>query len=376
MSRARRGAAALTVALSVGVVFAVVALVVDLGLARVAQGQLQAATDAGALAGARVLDGTEGGLTEARATAVSIAAANRAMGVAVAVDDNPGNTAEGGVVLGIWDDTTTSFSPSLDPKKVNAVAVRARREDLPTWFAVLLGRDTLTAASTSMASRGRDLGAGRVPYYLPFALPICQTEGHTPGELDDLTFTLSPAGADNVGWGAIGTAPNTAWVRDHVDEMLPCMHQWAEDGTVDEACSEAAVGDSVNLSNGTAEAALQAINDAMADGIPWDSDTWGALPAQHAGSTVGKKVYGTVLVGPIPIFDGSAAYCSGKTSWNETLPLAGFVWGAIYDVRAKGSAVQKNVWVRVDLSHLHPIGEWYGGGEWGVTYDGPPVLRW
>jgi hypothetical protein len=154
------------------------------------------------------------------------------------------------------------------------------------------------------------------------------------------------------------------------------MHEWDETGTVDEACSEASVGDTVNLSNGTAEAALKSISSAMADGINWDSERWGTLPAQHSGSTVPKGAYGTVLEGPIPIFESGQDYCTSSARWTETLPLKGFVWGVIYDVRDKGSASQKNVWVRVDMEHLYPVGSWYGGGSWGVTFDGPPVLVW
>lgn len=374
MTRTRRGASALVVALSIGVVFSLVALVVDLGLARVAQAQLQAATDAAALGGARLLDRTPEGLIAAREAAVQVADANTAMGVNVTVDANAGNAEDGGVVLGIWDGD--SFAASTDESKVNAVLVRARREDLPTWFAVLMGRDSLAAAASSIARQGASLGAGRVPYYLPFALPYCQVETHTPGALSDMTFTLAPAGVDNVGWAAVGATPNTAWVRDHIEDILPCMREWSETGTVDEDCSAATSGDWVNMSTGVADAALKAISTAMADGINWDTERWGTLPAQHTGSTVPKGKYGTVLEGPIPIFESDASYCSGGAKWNETLPLKGFVWGVIYDVRDKGSAVQKTAWVRVDLEHLYTMGDWYGGGEWGVTFDGPPVLVW
>lgn len=376
MKRGRRGASALVLAVSIGVVLSFVAIVVDLGLARLAQAQLQATTDAAALGGARRLDGSATGLTAARQTAVEVGGANEVMGVALALDANEGNAADGGVVLGVWDPDTDDFTPSTEAEEVNAVLVRARRQDLPVWFAVFLGRDRLAASALSLARRGSELGAGKVPYYLPFALPDCQVHEHDPDEMSDITFTLSPAGEDNVGWGAVDATPSAAWAKDHINAMLECMHAWDETGTVPEACSSAAAGESVNLDNGVVGGALSELNQAMAKGIDWNETVWGPLPAQHKDSTVPKAVYGTVLEGPIPIFDAGPEYCSDDAAWNETLPLLGFVWGVIYDVRTKGSASQKNVWVRVDMEHLHPVGDWYGGGSWGVTYSGPPVLQW
>lgn len=268
------------------------------------------------------------------------------------------------------------FEADTDATKANAVLVRTRREDLATWFALLFGRDNMAAAAASIATTGHSVGAGRVPWYLPFALPICQVEGKTDEQLTDMTFVLNPAGADVVGFGSVDGKPSASWTRTHIDEVLPCMHEWSETGTVTQTCTEIEAGDNVYLGNGEQASSLNYLAQTMSQGVPWDASRWGALPKQHSNSSVPKGVYGTVLEGPIPIFSGGTGYCTAAAKWTETLPLVGFVWGVIYDVGAKGAAAQRNVWVRLDVSHIYEIGEWSGGNDHGVTWTTPPVLVW
>ncbi len=366
--RRRRGASALTVALVAGVLLASVALVVDLGLARVAQSQLQAGADAAALAAVRELDGTAAGLERAREVADVVASANTVLGEAIDVD--PGSQ----VALGAWDAAAGELDTTADAEDIDAVEVVARRDDVRTWFAVLFGVDELATSARSIAHRGRALGAGKVPWYLPFALPDCEIEGRTEDQLSDITFVLTPAGQDVVGWGAVGTTPNASWVRDHLAASMVCMHTWFDEGVVPEDCATISEGDTVNLGNGAQASSLHEVSDQMSEGVSWATDRWGTLPKQHASSTVPKVDYGKVIEGPIPVFDAGADYCSPKAAWNETFPVRGFVWGVIYDVAWKGKASQQNVWVRLDVRHIYEIGEWYGGEDWGITYAGPPVL--
>lgn len=366
--RRRRGASALTVALVAGVLLVAVALVVDLGLARVAQAELQAGADAAALAAVRELDGTAAGLVRAREVATVVAAANPVLGEAIVVDP------DAQVTLGAWDAATGGLDVSVGAEDIDAVEVLARRDDVRTWFAVFAGVDELATSARSIAHRGRALGAGRVPWYLPFALPDCEIEGRSEDQLSDITFVLTPAGQDVVGWGAVGTTPNASWVRDHLAASMVCMHTWFDEGVVPEDCATISEGDTVNLGNGAQASSLHELSDRMSDGVPWASERWGPLPRQHPSSTVPPARYGTVIEGPIPVFDAGADYCSPKAAWNETFPVRGFVWGVIYDVAWKGKASQQNVWVRLDVRHIYEIGEWYGGEDWGVTYAGPPVL--
>lgn len=367
LARQRSGATLLLVILMIPVLLGFVAFVVDLGYARVVQAQLQAAADAASTTGASELDGSLEGLSRAEAVAIFAAGLNVAHGAPVALGGDD-------VDLGVWDEAAGTFTGSSDPELVNAVRVRARVEGLTPFFGrAVFAREALAASVVSVAARGRELGAGRVPYYLPFALPVCAVEGQDPEEIMDMVFQLNPAGEDNTGWALVGEGTNANSLRDHLDDILPCIEQWMQDGTVEEACAPAEVEQSVDLDNGMASSVLRTLADAMANGIPWDEELWGPLPPQDPNSTIPANEYGTVLAGPIPLFD-EEGYCDGNSHWNETFPVVAFIWAIIYDVDDRGSAQDRNVWVRLDLSQIYEVGEWPGGDPWGVVWTGPSVL--
>lgn len=363
---------AVTLAVALGVLLALGALVIDLGYSRVVHAQLQAAADAAALAGASRLDGSAEGMELARATAVEVGSENQANGESVRLSEDVANGADNDIVLGYWDGE--AFVPSTDPQEVEAVRVRAAMPGLlPLFSRVSFGTETLGAAAISVATQNRPSGAGRVPWYLPFGLPDCALEGLPPDELADRTFVLNPANADNTGWAAVEDHPSSAWTREHLQLTVECMWEWYETGTVAEACSTAAVGDEVGLGNGEQAASLKELADAVEQGIPWDSEVWGELPDQQSTSDVDPALYGHMLVGPMPVFDGGPNYCVNG-AWNGTETLSGFVWGAVYDVRWKGKARQKNVWVKLDPDSFYSVGSFPGGDDYGVKTLGPPVL--
>lgn len=368
LTRARRGVSAMVVLLVLPVLLAFLVFVVDIGYARVVQAQLQAAADAAAWAGAAELDDTADGVARAEAVARFVAGLNDAHGQPVDVQAED-------VDIGHWDPATGAFVVTDDPAVADAVRVRARVEDLPPLFRqVVFDGDWIDAGVIAVAARGRDVGAGSVPWYLPFALPQCAVESHSEEELMDMDFRLSPAGEDNTGWGLIGAVTNAANVQEHIDGMVPCMEAWVGELPMPEGCAPGAINLTVDLNNGVAASALNALNAAMASGIPWDEEVWGELPAQDPFSTVPAGAYGNMLLGPIPLFDGGDAYCDGDASWTADHRVTGFVWGAIYDVRAKGSAAERDVKIRIDVRHVYEVGESWGGSEWGVTYPGPSVM--
>ena len=374
--RERRGAVAILVALALVVLLGFIALTVDLGYARLVGAQLQAGADAAALAGASRLDLRSSGLVNARAAAVEVGALNQANGVALALDANPGNEADGPVVLGVWSEDGT-FTPNTDPTKVNAVQIIARDDTLtPLFSRAAFQRDELGAAALSIARRGLKLGAGQVPYYLPFGLADCLFDTWSRDELQDMTFVLNPDGADSTGWVGVGTRPTASWISEQLDLASVCMHEWVETGEVSSDCSAASVGDSVTLDNGEVAAGLQDLADTIAsEGVPWDPSVWGALPARHPGSALSTADYGKVLLGPLPVFDGDPSYCAASGGkWTGDRPLVGFVWAALYDVKTKGAAGTKNVWLRIDVKHIYDVGDWWGGPDWGVVVTGPPVV--
>lgn len=368
--RRRRGVYAVITALLLVVLCGVLALAIDLGTVRLTEAQLQAGTDSAAIAGTMKLDGTPEGMDGASTAAAGVASANKAMGSVINVTSGPDGSA---VTLGTWNSSSRTFTASTSPTAVNAVKVRATRPSMLSFFGSIGGNRYMGAAAESIATYMRG-GAGRVPYYLPFALPTCQFETHSLSQLADMEFTLNPAGADNTGWGAVDATASASWANDQISGMVPCMQEFFNTGTVSTSCTTASVGSTVNLNNGAMASSLMNLADAMPSGVPWRTSYWGALPARHEDSSVPASSYGTVLEGPIPVFAGGPDYCSSAAAWTETYPVTGFVWGSIYDVRASGSVASRSVWVRLDTSHIYDIGEVFGGANYGVVNSGSPAL--
>ncbi len=374
-SSTRRGSVAVVVAIVLLALVGVAALVVDLGYARLVQQQLQSAADASALGAVRRLDQTSDGLDNARATAVDVAALNDAHGEPVVLDPNEGNSVTGDVCLGVWDDTSGTFSPSEDASEINAVQVLARRNDLtPLLSRVAFGRTDLGAGARAVAALRTRLSAGEVPYYIPFALPTCLWDSYSDPEIENSVFTLSPAGTDNTGWASVGGQPNAAWVAEHLSRIGPCMEEYQATGTVSDECAVASTSEDVGLANGVAASGTMALADAIEGGLAWDPAVWGPLPEQSECSSVDEANYGNAIMGPLPVFEDSGSYCDPKAAWNQYMPLKGFVWAAVYDVCAKGAAKDKNVFLKVDMSHIYPVGTWYGGSDFGIEADGPAVV--
>jgi len=362
-------------AVSFGVLCAFSALVIDLGYVGLVEAQLQTATDAGALAGARLLNGTAEGMVNARAAAVLLADSNDANGTAVDVDPNMTNDPAGGVVLGVWDGA--AFGASTVPADVNAVLVRSSRGDLRPFFSkVAFGTTRLGAGVHSIAVAGPLTGASEVPWYLPFSLPECLWETWDDNTLQDMTFVLNPPGTDNTGWTAIGDNPTASWIRDFFASISGCMKSWATDGTVPGSCALASTSDQANHTNGEIDSGLQYIaKNIGSEGIPWDSSLWGTLPAQQPNSSIKASDYGMVYAGPIPVFQSGSEYCSGSGgSWTTTEPIAFFVWAVIYDVVNTGGASSKTVYMRLDLDTVYNVGDWGGGDDHGVLSETPAAL--
>lgn len=373
MPTRRRGSIVVLLAVVLVVLAGFVSLAVDVGYLRVAKAQLQVASDSASMAGARVLDGTDAGIIAARAVAVSTAAYNPVLGQALTLDQNASNDTDGDVVTGTWDTDTRSFTPSVDATEVNAVRINARREDIAAGFSSMaFGRESLAAGAQSTTHAGVPLGAGSVPWYLPFGLPSCIWDTYSNDTIDDMTFVFSPAGVDNTGWGSIDGNPSASWVDDQLDSILPCITEYASTGAVTDDCSSISVEDSVTLGNGMEAAALANVASAVDNGVTYDADAFGPLPAQKGCSKI--KNYGKMIAGPIPVFQAPASYCVSGGAWNQTLPIAGFVWAAVYDVCSQGAASSKNIYLKVDLDYQYDVGTSYGGTNYGVTEDGPVVV--
>lgn len=360
--RGRRGNTAIVFAVSLTTFLAFVALTVDLGYARMVQQQLENTSDAAAHAGGLRLDGTDEGMAAARETAIAIAAANPAGGRALTLDANEDNDPDGDIVLGVWDTETDTFEPSDDPAEVDTVQVRARIPDLALFVApISLGVSSAPVSSRSFAE-ARTSGAGAVACYIPLAVAECIVDRYTVDGLQDLTLKLNPPGIDNVGWARGNGTPNASWTRS---QILDCE----QDG-------EVAIGDPVGLQNGVVTSAMSALATRVTDSTTtWSAERWGTLPTRAVNSSIPAARYGRTYEGPILVFDGGSAYCTGSGgSFNHSKPLVGFLWGAIYDVVNSGSSASRTVKMRVDTSTTYDFGTAPGGPDYGVITRTPPRL--
>jgi len=347
MRDGRRGSSAVWVAMSLLIIGGFTALAVDLGVATVARAQVQNGVDAAAHGGAAYLDGTQAGMLAADYRAREIAAQNHSLGVDIAV-----SSVETGYI-----DPTGAFVASADLAVVNAIRVSGVRNGIAAPFGALLGIHQLTASARAVGVRPPPEGAGAADCYLPLAIPACVL-GNT-AFFESQGFEFSSAGQDNIAWAMPG-AVNAASVVSQLTAPNNCS-------------STVSVNDTVNLNNGQIAAAMQAVGLAIESSLQtWNTTRWGPMPAQMPGSSVLPALYGRVIQGPVMLFDdGGVGTCAASTQFTGSRPIVGFVWGAIYDVKATGG--NKRIQMKLDLTHVYEGGSG-GGGVGNVTYQPPPRI--
>jgi Flp pilus assembly protein TadG len=123
----RRGAIAIYVAIAAFLLIGFLGLSLDFAYLRSTTQELQAAADAAALAAAQELenDGPETMYALVRQAALDVALANSTANDGVQLDPNTANDPAGDVVIGVWDSTTGTFTPTTeDPDAVRVVARR------------------------------------------------------------------------------------------------------------------------------------------------------------------------------------------------------------------------------------------------------------
>lgn len=120
--RRRRGIVLVWFALLMVIIVGMVGLALDLGMLVLAGQQLQIGADAAALAGVRRV---RSDIPQARADAITLAAANRALRAPIQLDVNTANANDGDIVVGRYSRTTRTFTPQLAAP--NAMRVHARR---------------------------------------------------------------------------------------------------------------------------------------------------------------------------------------------------------------------------------------------------------
>lgn len=364
----RRANAAIT-ALSLSALLGFGALAVDIAWVRFLDAQLEAASDAGALAGASQLDGTPEGLERAIALAVDVANRNP---IAVDFEWGPEH-----VELGRWDPLARAFEPlgTSWPEATDMVRMSARLESIPVVLArAAFGVNSLVTHGASGAWRPLDpLPASEVECYLPIVLPTCMFPVHPEVNPPPMKVQFGTDKTDTVGW-AMPVNANANSVQKQISDG--CEGQPLQ------------TGETMNISNGIVHPALQAvakeINSPNGRAEPWDTDKLGPLPDHHDPeltmdpSSVHPPRWGQVLQGPIALVDlgGAPGSCEGASSFNGNRTIETFAWGVIYDVRTQGNAEERGLMLQLDFVNEYLHGSKGSPSGTGNVFapPGPPVL--
>ncbi len=223
------GATAILVGLLMVIFIGLAALAVDIGHLYLVRNELQNASDAGSLAGARVLyteDGTavnEG----ANATAYDAAVANKSEKAPVDVHWSGDNS--GDVERGHWSFATRTFTPNgstlpvdlwnvtweeLDANVnfINAVRVRARRQDTPaaSFFGRIFGYDSFILSAESVAYIG--FAGTLTPFEVDQPIAICKES-----ILEDGLYTCNIGRMINSGQN-VATSETGGWTSFNQDD--------------------------------------------------------------------------------------------------------------------------------------------------------------
>jgi len=156
--RREHGMVLIYVAILSLVLIGLAGIAVDSALVSSAGQELQNAADGAALNAARYLGSdAEGDLsfTAVRSAAMSVALANDAANTSIKLDANTSNAPTGDIVVGHWDQTARTFTPSLSYP--NAVRVHASRTasnadgPLGLMFGPIFGKNTENVGASSTA---------------------------------------------------------------------------------------------------------------------------------------------------------------------------------------------------------------------------------
>ena len=149
-------------------------IAVDLAALFTARTELHRTTDAAALAGAGKLGFNDSVFPAVRDAAVLYANNNPTRFGTVTLDPNDANDATGDIVLGVWDGSARTFTPSLDGTVVNAVQCRASQV-VPTWWIRVLGLTSLNMSAESIAISPAP--SSPPAEYCPFPIGVCSPGG-------------------------------------------------------------------------------------------------------------------------------------------------------------------------------------------------------
>jgi hypothetical protein len=291
-----RGAVAVAVAIFMSGLFGFFALAMSIGTMMDTATELQAASDAAALAAAMSLDGTAAGLAAARTAALGYSQKHTVYRDQVEINSDGDD-----VSFGRWTcpfgSGSTCFMPEGDPRKITAVMIKNGRDDgykhntsLPLAFGAFVGASTAKLGSVAVA-----VGAG--PSSVDCALPLVIGESRIvdssnnvrcgPGQTQ--TFTFTNANVDGIGFVNLTPGDNNEPNGTRVSGEIA-------DGCKKGDTSE--VGGGFKMQNGDDFGKV-------ADALAGNSKKTGASNTCLIGTTQTFAV--SDAGGPNPIFQGSQA---------------------------------------------------------------------
>jgi Flp pilus assembly protein TadG len=233
-------------------VYVAIGLVVFLGFAAIAldtahmftvKRELAKAAEAGALSGARALwpqdfsgaDSRDPNCSNGEAKALATATRNR-------VDAADLVTTEVTVDVGRWDYATKTFTPGNNAS-ANGVRVTTRRDNVPMMLAKVLGQGPKNMSASAIAVMDFANGVGKG------GLPIAVNQDYANSAGQDIYIGFNPDPEDNGGWFAAEDNVNARTIRDYI---------------ANDSCPPLKVGDTIDLTNGVVDSALQLLKAELA----------------------------------------------------------------------------------------------------------------
>jgi Flp pilus assembly protein TadG len=364
------GAAAVLVGVALFMLVSFAALAIDIGHLYVVKNELQNASDAAALSGARVLysdDGTTVNINSNQ-TAFDTATANKSEKVPVDVHGLQG----GDVERGHWSFTTGTFTPNsstavfdlwnvstneLDTNVnfINAVRARTRREDTPaaSFLAGIFGKDNFILAQEAVAYIG--FAGTLLPGDAGMPLAICRDSLLMNGEYSCNMGRMINSGSnvqtsETGGWTSYAQQrepgdPDPCTGGTNANEVKQVIDPPGPGNCFGENIDPLLLGKEMASMGGEAETAMSALrncweqaSDTDNDGLP---DTpWNlTLPViECQGNNVGvcEKVVGAVNVNVVWISGKGTSTCDFHPRYFDAV---------------------NNVWVEENLPPIN-IGDW------------------
>lgn len=285
----QRGSILLFTTMSLVFLMVIGGFAIDLAYEIAAKSEVQRSMDAAALAGAGNLGFDDTVFPTVRQEAWRFGNLNPYRVGTVDLNLNPVNDTEtfaaaqppyGDIVLGIWDGTLGSFTPSLDGTQVNAVLCRYKTA-VPTSFLRLIGVNTLEVRAQSIAVANPPATVGCDEPILPIGVTSCNFFDAGTGAFNNssgcgtgLTFISSQTICDNSP-GSPQTCNTATWVS--LDGSNPntnyLINKIQNAGDPDGSCSATLkTGDDADVNNGMIDPVFKAMADAFvanrADTLP------------------------------------------------------------------------------------------------------------